>query len=157
MTDRYKQIAREQCAQIVTKAVAPLSQLILPKEGWIKAARKALGMSGSALSQRLNSSRTAAAYLEKAELEGKITINKLKEAAEALNCRLVYGFVPNDPIEETISKQAELKAQSISAQADTHMMLEAQSLSREELEAEVMRLKWQFIRDMPNDLWKLSN
>ena len=60
----------------------------------------------------------------------------------------------NTSIEGTITKQAELKARSLSNQADTHMLLEAQSLSAKELEVEVMRLKQQFIREMPNDLWK---
>ncbi len=156
MNKAYKQIVREQCAGMLGKATDLLSQLVLPKEGWIRTARKALGMSGSALSHRLNSSRTGAAYLEKAELEGKITINKLREAAEALDCHLVYGFVPNISIEDTISKQAEFKARSLSNQADAHMMLEAQSLSDQELEVEVMRLKQQLIRDMPNDFWKTS-
>jgi len=34
------------------------------------------------------------------------------------------------------------------------MMLEAQSLSNDELEREISRLKEKFIREMPNDLWK---
>lgn len=154
MADLYKQIAREQCSNLITKAAVSLSQQLFPHEGWIKTVRKALGMSGIALSQRLNSHRTGAAYLEKAEIEGKITINKLKEAAEALDCRLVYGFVPNTSIEESISKQAEFKARLLSDYADTQMMLEAQSLSKDELEREILRLKEKFIREMPNDLWK---
>ena len=154
MANLYKQIAREQYSHLIGKAAVSLSQQVFPKEGWIKTVRKALGMSGIALSQRLNCNPTGVNYLEKAELEGKITMNKLKEAAEALDCRLVYGFVPNTSIEESISKQAELKARSLSDYADTQMMLEAQSLSNDELEREISRLKEKFIREMPNDLWK---
>lgn len=155
MTNLYKQIAREQYSQLIGKAAASISQLSFPKEGWIRTVRKALGMSGSDLSKRLNSSRTGAAYLEKAELDGRITVNKLKEAAQALDCRLIYGFVPNTSIEESISQQAELKARLFSDYADTQMMLEAQSLSKKELEKEVLRLQEKFIREMPNDLWKV--
>ena len=155
MTNLYKQIAREQYSILIGNAAALLSQLSFPKEGWIKTVRKALGMSGSDLSKRLNSSRTGAAYLERAELDGRITVNKLKEAAEALNCRLVYGFVPNASIEESISQQAEQKARAISDYTDTQMMLEAQSLSKQELEKEIARLKEKLIREMPFDLWKV--
>ena len=154
MVDLYKQVAREQYSKLIGKVAASLSQQVFPKEGWIKTVRKALGMSGSNLSKRLNASRTGAAYLERAELDGRITVNKLKEAAEALNCRLVYGFVPNTTIEEIINHQAEQKARSISDYTDTQMMLEAQSLSKQELEKEVLRLKEKFIREMPNELWK---
>jgi len=155
MVDLYKQITREQYSRLIGKAAVLLSQLLPPKEGWIRTVRKAMGMSGSDLSKRLNNSRTGAAYLERAELDGRITVNKLKEAAEALNCRLVYGFVPNISIEDSISQQAELKARTLSDYADTQMMLEAQSLTKQELEKEILRLKEKFIREMPRDLWKV--
>ncbi|NOX09215.1 MAG: mobile mystery protein A [Gammaproteobacteria bacterium] len=155
MANAYKQLAREQYTTLVNTAALSLSRLVFPKEGWIRSVRKALGMSGSDLSKHLNSSRTGAAYLEKAEVDGRITINKLKEAAEALDCHLVYGFVPNTSIDESISKQAELKARHLSQYVDTQMVLEAQSLSPKELKAEILRLKEKLIREMPNDLWKL--
>jgi len=44
MADLYKQIAREQYSHLIRKAAISLSHQVLPKEGWIRTVRKALGM-----------------------------------------------------------------------------------------------------------------
>jgi predicted DNA-binding mobile mystery protein A len=65
-----------------------------PTLGWIKTVRKALGMHGGHLAERMHISFQAVAKLEQRELDGKITLNNLRKAARAMNCDLSYSFVP---------------------------------------------------------------
>lgn len=46
-------------------------------------------------------SRAALSKLEQNEASGTISIAKLSALADALDCELVYGFVPKQPFEET--------------------------------------------------------
>lgn len=159
MNDKYKKITREQNSRLINQA-AGLAAISPPKEGWIKAVRTALAMSGAALSKRLGGHRTTTAYLERSEQDGSITIKKMQQVAHAMHCRFVYALVPetmsdNKPtIESIIEAQAEQKARNITRQASTHMALEAQQLSEDQNEREVQRLKQQLIAEMPKDFWE---
>jgi len=157
MKTKYKQIAREQYSRLINKA-AGIANISLPKEGWIKAVRSALAMSGAALSKRLGGHRSTVSYLERSELDGGITLKKMQEVAEAMHCRFIYAIVPaggkNDSIETIIDLQAETIARGIVEDTSVHMMLEAQQLSKAENEKEIERLKKQIIDDMPRDFWE---
>lgn len=159
MSSKYQKVAREQYCQIVNQA-AGFGQISLPKEGWIRTVRSALAMTGVTLSKRLGGHKTTAAYLERAELSGSISLKKMQQAAEAMNCHFVYAIVPKiaphkelAPIEAIIDRQAEPVARSIVEEAYVQMSLEDQWLSKEEIEKEILRLKKQIIEDMPKDFW----
>jgi predicted DNA-binding mobile mystery protein A len=66
----------------------------VPKEGWVRTVRKALGMSGAQLAGRLGLSRNRISVLERKEVESEITLNQLRDLAEQLNCDLTYALVP---------------------------------------------------------------
>ena len=72
-----------------------------------RALRGALGMSQAALAARLNISGPAVTKLEHAEPAGGITLAKLAEVASALDCSLVYAFVPNKPLEAAVRGASE--------------------------------------------------
>ena len=72
--------------------------------------RNALGMSVSQLAKRLNITQSSASGLEKREKEGRLTLKKLKEMANAMDCDLIYAFVPRDSLEKTIHDQARKKS-----------------------------------------------
>ena len=156
MNTKYKQIAREQYSKLINQA-AVLTNIPQPEEGWIKSMRSALAMSGAALSKRLGGHRSTVSYLERSELDGGITLKKMREVAQAMNCRFVYAIVPtggkNASIETIIDRQAEMIARGIVEDTSVHMMLEAQQLSKTENEKEIQRLKKQIIDDMPRDFW----
>lgn len=82
-----------------------------PPQGWIKAIRQALGMSTPELADRMSVSQQRAWKLEQSEVDGSLRLSTLRRAAEALNCRLLYVFVPEEPLEDMVLRQAELKAQ----------------------------------------------
>jgi len=53
------------------------------------------------------------AYLERSELDGGITLKKMKEVAEAMHCRFVYAIVPAGGKDESIEMIIEQEAETI--------------------------------------------
>ena len=76
------------------------------RRGFISEIRGALGMSTYQLARRLEISQPAATKLEQRERDGTISLNSLRKAAEALDCNLVYAFVPKRSLLETLRVQA---------------------------------------------------
>src|SRR4051812_39029407 len=68
------------------------------KGRWIKATREALGYSAVALARKLNISQPSLFEKEEREACGAISIKKLEAIAQAMNCKFVYGFVPNESL-----------------------------------------------------------
>jgi predicted DNA-binding mobile mystery protein A len=91
-----------------------------PPDGWAKTIRRALGMSTGELGQRLAVSQSRASQLERGEVDGSIRLSALRRVAAALNCRLVYAFVPNESLEGMVRRQARRKvAEQIALQPPT--------------------------------------
>lgn len=78
--------------------------------GWVKTIRQALCMSTFELGQRMSISDSRAGRLEKAELGETLRLSTLRRAAGALNCRLLYVFVPEEPLEDMVFRQAYARA-----------------------------------------------
>lgn len=81
-----------------------------PRRGWVREIRRALGMSTYELAARLGIGQPRACQIEQAEVNGAIQLRTLGRVAEALNCRLVYAFVPDESLEHIVRYQAERKA-----------------------------------------------
>jgi len=112
--------------------------LAVPRSGWLRAIRNALGMSGADLAHRLGVTAPAVFELEKNERAGTIRLDSLRKAAEALDCTLVYGFVPKRGLAETVRARAEELANEELRHVGQTMALEDQAVpiqeeSREEL------------------------
>ncbi len=69
-----------------------------PSQGWLKGARKALFLSTGEVAKKMSISRAAYSALETREVEGTISLNSLKKAAEALDCELVYAIRPKNRV-----------------------------------------------------------
>ncbi|MCF6318704.1 MAG: mobile mystery protein A [Proteobacteria bacterium] len=158
----FKKIEQEQNALIVDSA-ATLMRSTTPKLGWIKTLRMALSMSGASLARRMGIQRSSVASLEQAEYDGGITLRKLKQVADAMDCELIYYLVPKTTpsnskpmIGDIMLKQAQIKANNIVQQASTQMMLESQQLTKVDLKKEVDRLTSQLTNDLPKDFWELD-
>jgi predicted DNA-binding mobile mystery protein A len=72
--------------------------------------RDALGMSSYQLARRMGFSPTRVRQFEREEVAGNIRLSVLGRAAAALNCELCYAFVPKEPLEDIVSRQAYFKA-----------------------------------------------
>jgi predicted DNA-binding mobile mystery protein A len=148
-----KKTVSAQYQQIVDLAGSRVQGITLPKEGWIRTVRKAMGMSGAQLGRRMNISRAQVSQTERGELTGSITIKSMQKAAEALGCRFVYAIVPDGSIEDVLQERARHKATEIVEKANKHMALEAQTLSSDKIQFEIERLQQDFLKDLPAELW----
>jgi predicted DNA-binding mobile mystery protein A len=87
-----------------------LPPLESPKTGWIRTIREALGMTMAQLGKRLGISPQSLRNLEERERKGTISLAKLREAAEAMDCELKIAFVPRGSLEATVQAQAARRA-----------------------------------------------
>jgi predicted DNA-binding mobile mystery protein A len=91
----------------------PVRKLQRPPKGWIRAIRQALGVSSGEMARRLGTSRQLPLQLEKGEGEDRITLKSLRAAANALDCDLVYAFVPRgESFEELCERRARSETES---------------------------------------------
>ena len=151
MTTQDREMARRALDRRLS-AIRPLSgSFAKPAGGWIKAIREALGMSGDQLAQRIGKTRFAVRSLEQQERNEGIRLSSLRRAAEALDCRLVYAFVPNDSLEDMVGRRAELVARRRLVSVQRTMALEDQALEDDELDAQVTQLAHTLINS--RDLW----
>lgn len=148
-----KKIVIQQLQSQVDHAAETVRGLAVPSEGWIRKVRKSLGMSGAQLARRMDITRAAISNTEKAELEGRVTIKAMREAAEAMDCRLIYAIVPEKDIETLIRKRAREKAMAKVKKVNQHMALEGQTLSSDRIELEIERLTDELVKNLPAELW----
>lgn len=67
----------------------------MPRCGWTKTVRLAMGMSSTALGGRLDETRVQGVRkLEQAEADGTITLKTLARLVQGLNCEVCYVLVP---------------------------------------------------------------
>ena len=125
----------------------------LPREGWLRTVRTALGMSGTQLAKKLGVTKARISKAEQDEPHGSVTLKTMRSMAEAMDCKFVYAIVPKQNVEAVIKERALEKARAQVKAASTHMALEAQSLSKEQLEFEIERIAAQIIDKMPSDFW----
>jgi predicted DNA-binding mobile mystery protein A len=125
-----------------------------PSKGWIHVIRTALKMSLRQLAARLDVTIPSVKEMEDREKNGSITIKNLKEAARALNMKVVYGLVPiNGTLETMIEQRAEEIARKIVLRTSNTMKLEDQSVSKARLEKGIKELAAEIKREMPRYLW----
>jgi len=149
-----KKIVAQQYKEKVNQAVTQFRGIpVRPPEGWLRTLRTALGMSGPQLAKRLGVTKARISKAEQDELSGSLTLKSVQAMAEAMGCRFVYAVIPEQEIEEVIKQRALQKARAQVEAASTHMALEAQSLSDEQLTFEVERIATEIVEKMPSDLW----
>lgn len=126
MRENFRQLR----AQQIDRMVEPLRSIKLPRppKGWIRALREAMGVSSGELAQRLDANRSLAPQQEKAEVDDRITLRSLRACADALDCDLVYAFVPRGAtIEETVAARARAAASHTVRRVEHSMALEDQA------------------------------
>ncbi|MXY14995.1 MAG: mobile mystery protein A [Proteobacteria bacterium] len=149
-----KETVRQQYIRIVDRAMEQVCSLKIPQEGWLTTMRKALGMSAPQFARRARVTRAAIYQAERKEREGGITIRQMEKLANALGGHLVYAIVLDDSdINTCLHSQARAKAEKIVRRASSHMALEEQSLSDQQITWEIEQMTDQLVRDMPPDFW----
>lgn len=102
-----------------------------PRIGWVKTIRSALSMSIEQLAQRLSLSTARVKQLERAEINDAVTLRTLRETANALECELIYAFVPkgNTSLEDILKTRAKQIAKERVTRVARTMSLEDQSIN----------------------------
>lgn len=124
-----------------------------PPKGWIKAIREALGMSSRQLAKNMKKMNSEILAMERREAEGKITLHTLKQAAQALGCRLVYALVPDHSLESMVHNRAMDAAQRIVSQTSQSMLLENQKVTDQKTEAQRKDLAFELERKLDPRIW----
>ena len=93
-------------------------------------------MTTGQLAKRLNVQQPRVIELEKGEANGKITVQSLERAAEALGCRLVYVLIPHKPLTEIVEQRALQVAERQLSSVEQTMRLEAQGVNEQSSLAE---------------------
>ena len=142
MKENFRQLRVQQ----IDRTIQPLRSLKLPRppKGWIRAFREAMGISYTELGERLGASRSLAAQQEKAEMEDRITLKSLRTCADALDCDLVYAFVPRgESIEATLAARARAAASRTVRRVEHSMALEDQASGNvdQALDAQTRRVR----------------
>ncbi|HYF70701.1 MAG TPA: mobile mystery protein A [Ohtaekwangia sp.] len=136
------------------QAFPDLQKTSFPPSGWIKAIRSALGISLQQLGNKLSITKQSVLDIEKREKEGTITLKALREAGNALDMQLVYGFVPNDgSLDALIERKAEALATQIVLRTSNTMKLEDQENSKRRIKKAIKERALVIKNEMPKILW----
>jgi len=124
-------LQRRQLDRIFEK-LREIVDLSVPQKGWLRAIRSGLGMPLEVASKKLGMTPEGVLMLEKREAEGSITINRLREAANALECSLIYVIVPKGNLDSMLRGEAERTADNMIGRVSTTMSLEGQDVAEDE-------------------------
>ncbi|WP_221403458.1 mobile mystery protein A [Riemerella columbina] len=126
----------------------------VPPVGWVKAIRKALGISLQQLGNKRSISKQSVLDIERREQEGTISLNALREIGKAMDMELVYGFVPKDGnLNAYIERKARELAIEIVMRSANTMKLEEQENTRDRILKAIEERTEELIKDQPKILW----
>lgn len=127
-----------------------------PRTGWVRSMRLALGMSGAQLARRLGISAPSVSDLERREVAGTISLASLRKAAEAMQCDVVYVFVPKKPIDALLLDRARevatAKVSRVSHSMDLEQQTNSEAYRSTMIDQEVSRL----LSERSRELWNES-
>ena len=124
----------------------------IPKAGWVRSIRSALGMTRGQLAARLGVTAATVADIERSEANGRVQLNTLRRVAAALDCEVVYALVPAQSLVERVESRRDQLAEAAYRRTAHSMALENQLEDDEAGKA----VKIRAIRDaIPlRDLWR---
>ena len=135
----------------------PFSQtrmVLVPERGWINTIRTTLNMTMAQLGAKLNITRQGVKRFETSEANGTITLNSLKDVANAMDLQFVYALVPkNGTIDDLIETKAEKLAQKIVLRTNQNMKLEDQGIGDDKIGKTIKDLAIEIKRELRKSLW----
>ncbi len=81
-------------------------------------------------------------------------LDSLEKAAQALDCRLVYGIVPRKPLELLVEERASRLAKKRLKSTAHSMALEAQGVEKADEEAQLEWMTKRLLEQSGSALWK---
>ena len=110
-------------------------------------------MTTAQLAARMGVAQTRVSRIEKDEVGSAVTLRTLQQAAEAMNCKLVYVLVPDQDLEQIVRRRAAALTNERLARAHHTMKLENQALASNDLAAEHTRIFKEYLEGDPRRLW----
>lgn len=129
----------------------------MPQQGWIKSIRESLGLSTRQLGTKAGLDQSRISRLEIAEKDGDLKLSSLQKMAKGLNMKFVYGFVPEDSLEQMVRVQAKKIALKRINQLNNTMRLENQGISDEEQKKALDDMIEKILVEQPKDFWEQSD
>jgi predicted DNA-binding mobile mystery protein A len=138
-----------------SRAFPRMKPAAVPRSGWIRAIRNALGISQSQIAARIGVSRATVQQWERSEARRRITVHSLDQVAGAMGCTVALAIVPKvGTLDDVRRRQARAKAIAIvkkeDAPADPDSVTDLTAVQRRRVERIVARL----LRGSPRRLWK---
>jgi predicted DNA-binding mobile mystery protein A len=138
-----------------TRAFPRMKPAAVPRAGWIRAIRHALGISQSQIALRAGVSRATVQQWERAEGRRRITVHSLDRVAHAMGCTVALAIVPKaGTLDDVRRRQARAKAVAIvkkeDAPGDPDAVTDLTAAQRRRVDRIVARL----LRGSPRRLWK---
>tara|TARA_X000000950_G_C13679150_1_gene563224 strand:+ start:239 stop:703 length:465 start_codon:yes stop_codon:yes gene_type:complete len=135
------------------KRLKPLLKMPAPSGGWVNAIREGLGMTLEELGGRVGLDRPRIYRIEQAEVNGDVKLSTLQKMADGLGVKFVYGFVPEQELEEMVRDQARKIAKKRLSRVDHSMKLELQGVSEKEQEEALNDLIDKILIEEPKNFW----
>ncbi|HSD62463.1 MAG TPA: mobile mystery protein A [Ignavibacteriaceae bacterium] len=154
MSKEKQKLMIEQLDRRFSKIISLSKEFEIPIDGWINILRKTLNISLKQLGKRLNVSSQNINQYEQREKDGSISIQKLREVANALDMDFVYTFIPKEgSLEKLIEKRANIVAKDIVMRTSHTMKLEDQENTEERLKKAIKDRAEKIKNELPRYLW----
>jgi len=140
------QLARE------SKSFPRMHSEAMPRVGWVREIRTALGLSQSQLAARAGVSRATVQQMERAEAQRRITLASLDKLAQAMGCQVALAIVPRGgTLEDVRRRQATAKAEVILHEKTRHNKTPPRPA---DLERRKQQLVTKLLRGSRRRLWR---
>lgn len=154
ITDRGPPGKRAKLAQ-TARAFPRVPANEIPRLGWVRTIREALGISQSQLAARAGISRATVQKLERAEAHRRITLASLDRMARAMGCQVALAIIPKDgTLEDIRRRQALAKAAALVNPDQQPAGTNDGSRPPAGLERRRERLVARLLRGSPRKLWR---
>ena len=147
-----KKLLREQLDKKLAK-FKPILNTPVPKGGWVKTIREALGMTTYELAKKTDLDQSRISRIESSEAKQEIKLSTLVKIADGLGVKFVYGFVPEEDLEAIVREQAIKIAKKRLGRVDHSMKLELQGVTDEEQEKALKDLIDKILIEEPKNFW----
>ena len=141
---RGPRVKRAELAK-TARAFPRMNPELIPKAGWIREIRDALGISQSQLAARAGVSRATVQQMERAEGRRRITLLSLDRLAQAMGCQVAFAIVPKGGTlqdvraRQAIARAEELVKEKLESSAHANVRPRERERRKERLAAKLLR------------------
>ena len=139
-----------------SRAFPRINPNVVPRTGWVREIRTALGISQSQLAARAGVSRATVQQMERAEGRRRITLASLDRLANAMGCQVAVAIVPRGgTLDDLRRRQANARAEALLNEKQIEKQKSGAAAPRpRELERRKERLAAKLLRGSPRKLWR---